>query len=193
MATLTDEIKEFIVKSLARYDTPTQVTDAVKARFDLQITRWQVHAYDPACSRPPAQRWQDLHAAARQAYLREVAEIGVSQKAVRLAMLDRMARHSMERHAFEQAAEFLEQAARECGGMYENRRRVMLQLSTPDPGVPQASVAPAHHPIGSAAAETRNTISAAATIVSIGSEGAALSPPSGPLPVRNSSATCSEA
>src|SRR5438309_3743548 len=120
MANLTDEIKEFIVRGLARYDTPSQVAEAVKAQFGIAVSRQQVFAYDPEGSRPPAPRWIALHAATREKFLSDVAGIGVAQKAVRLRMLDRWAREADERHFTTVAATFLEQAAKECGGIYES-------------------------------------------------------------------------
>lgn len=47
MATLKEPIKIFIVQSLACFDTPQQVADAVKQEFGVEILRQQVAAYDP--------------------------------------------------------------------------------------------------------------------------------------------------
>jgi hypothetical protein len=120
---LTDEMKTFIVKGLARYETPTYVAAAVHAQFGVEIGRRQVFAYDPAGSRPPAQRWIDLHAATRAHFLQDVASIGIAQKVVRLRMLERYARQADEHNFTERAAKFLQQAARECGGFYERHAR----------------------------------------------------------------------
>jgi hypothetical protein len=120
---LTDEIKAFIVRGLARYETPTRVAAAVKANFGIEIDRRQVFAYDPAGSRPPAQRWIDLHAATRAKFVDAVAEIGVAQKVVRLRMLDRFANRADEANYTDQAAAFLKQAAQECGGFFERYQR----------------------------------------------------------------------
>ena len=122
MPTLTDEIKEFIVKSLAHFDSPTQVAEAVKANFDIVVSRQQVYAYDPACLQTPAPRWRELHAATRAAFLRDIAEISIAQKAVRLRTLERMAARAEANKQMERVAAFLEQAAKECGGIYENRK-----------------------------------------------------------------------
>jgi hypothetical protein len=130
MAILTDDIKEFIVKGLARFDTPSYVAEAVRVNFGIEVSRQQVHEYDPACSRPPAERWRELHAATREKFLRDVAEIGVSHKAVRLRMLDRLA-HRCERNAVALSIACLERAAKECGGIYEKRRGAMPQPSAP--------------------------------------------------------------
>ena len=120
---LTDEMKAFIVRGLARYETPTRVAASAQAQFGIAIDRRQVFAYDPAGSRPPAQRWIDLHAATRAKFLRATAEIGVAQKMVRLRMLDRFANRADEGNYTERCAGFLEQAAKECGGFYERFQR----------------------------------------------------------------------
>jgi len=130
MAVLTDEIKEFIVKGLACYDSPTFVAESVRVNFGIEVTRQQVHEYDPSCSRPPAQRWCDLHAATRAAFLRDAAAIGVANKMVRLRRLDRLASRC-ERNSVALSLICLAQAAKECGGLYENRRRVDVQVSVP--------------------------------------------------------------
>jgi hypothetical protein len=124
MPTLTDEIKTFIVIALAQYDTPSRVAKAVGVNFGVVIDRRQVHAYDPACLKPPAQRWRDLHATTRQALLHDTAEIGIAHKAFRLRVLDRMARETETRHYLELTAALLEQAAKECGGVYDRRPAV---------------------------------------------------------------------
>ena len=129
MPTLTDEIRTFIVKSLACFDTPSRVVEAVRKNFGIELTRQHVYAYDPKSSQRLAPRWRQIHAATRQAFLSEVAEVGIAQKTVRLAMLDRMVHESMADNRFTRAAGFLQQAAKEVGGMYENRRPVVLQLS----------------------------------------------------------------
>jgi hypothetical protein len=77
MTTLTDEIKEFIVKGLACFDTPSQ---------------------------------------------------GLV--------------HRCERNSVALAIDCLEQAGKECGGIYENRRPVVLQLAVPQPPVPQPALSP---------------------------------------------------
>jgi hypothetical protein len=120
---LTDEIKAFIVRGLARYETPTRVAASVQAQFGIAIDRRQVYAYDPAGARPPAQRWIDLHAATRAKFTRALSEIGIAQQVVRLRMLDRFANHAEEGNYTERAAKFLEQAAKECGGFYERFQR----------------------------------------------------------------------
>jgi hypothetical protein len=139
MPTLTDEIKTFIVMSLARYETPSEVAKAVKANFAVELTRQHVHNYDPACSNPPALRWRELHAATRQAFLQCTAEIGIAHKAYRLHLLDRMVHSVLAGNYYERAAAFLEQAAKECGGLYDRGRRGDIEraITAPAGSVPE--------------------------------------------------------
>ena len=122
MTMLTEEIKEFIVRGLARYETPTRVAAAVKANFGVEVTRQRVHEYNPAASRPPALRWCELHALTREKFLSGIAAIGISQKVVRLRLLDHFAQTAVDNNYFIEAAAFIEQAAKECGGIFESRR-----------------------------------------------------------------------
>ena len=90
MPILTDEIKEFIVKGLASFETAAEVAEAVKSTFGVEISRRHVYAYDPKCPQPPAPRWRDLHAAARAAYLSELAEIDHSSQPTTTAGIHRL-------------------------------------------------------------------------------------------------------
>jgi hypothetical protein len=141
MSTLTDEIKTFIVTGLACFDTPSEVVEAVKANFDIEISRQHVYSYDPRCSQRPAQRWRDLHAATRAAFLKDRAEIGIAQKSARLRLLDRMTHRALARNYIGLAASLLEQAAKECGGYYDGRRSVRIKPTAPAPSGPESPAA----------------------------------------------------
>lgn len=119
---LSDEIKALIVQRIACYETPSRIAAAVRINFGIDVDRRRIFDYNPNGSRPPAQRWIDLHAATRARFLRDVAEIGVAQKVIRLRALDRFAEMAEDDNRHDKAAKYLEQAARECGGFYEKRR-----------------------------------------------------------------------
>ena len=133
MPKLNDEIKEFIVKRIACYETPSRIAAAVRINFGVDIYRRQVFEYDPAGSRPPAQRWIDLHAATRARFLGETASIAVAQKAVRLRMLDRLVQTAEENNCDERLARFLAQAARKCGGFYDKQPLPLAAMAPPPP------------------------------------------------------------
>jgi hypothetical protein len=142
MQTLSDEIKTFIVKSLAHFDTPSEVVEAVKANFDVEISRQHVYTYDPRCTQPPAPRWRELHAATRAAFLRDADEIGISHRTVRLRMLDRMAHRAEARHYMSLAAHLLEQGAKESERLEDARKHSeprLVDASLPVPERPAAS------------------------------------------------------
>ena len=121
MPTLTDEMKTFIVMGLARFDTPTKVARAVKKVFGVEVTRSHVKYYDPNSARRLAPRWCELHAATRAAFLADMAKIGVSHKVVRLKMLDEITNYALDNYYRDDVAAYLEQAAKECGGLYERK------------------------------------------------------------------------
>jgi hypothetical protein len=131
-------MKAFIVRGLARYETPTRVAASVQAQFGIAIDRRQVFAYDPAGSRRPAQRWINLHTATRAKFMRATAEIGIAQKVVRLRMLDRFANRADDANQMERAAAFLVQAAKECGGFYERFQRQQAAADAPPVAPPVA-------------------------------------------------------
>jgi hypothetical protein len=122
MPTLTDEIKTFIVKGLACFDTPSEVAEAVQATFGIEVSRQHVYSYDPGCTQPPALRWRALHAHTRRTFLDDVSAIGIANRTARLRILDQMLHRVVARHNTSLAAMLLEQAAKECGGMYKRQR-----------------------------------------------------------------------
>ncbi len=132
MAALTPEVKTFIVRSLACFDTPTQVAEQVKQEFGLTVTIQQVSSYDPtkAIAKNLGQKWIDLFNVTRQRFQTEVADIPIANKAYRLRMLDRMATRTERMKNYSLSAQLIEQAAKECGDAYTNRQKV--EHSSPD-------------------------------------------------------------
>jgi len=120
---LSDEVKAFIVRRLATFETPSQVVAAVGVNFGIELTRQRVYGYDPQCGKPPARRWRELHAATRAKFLTELAGIAVAHKTYRLHALDRLAQRAMDDCYSTRTAKLLKQAAMECGGMFERSRR----------------------------------------------------------------------
>src|SRR4051812_1813893 len=71
MPPISDEIKEFIVRGLATFDTPSEVVGSVKANFGLELSRQHVYTYDPQCTQPPAARWRELPAMTEAEFRRD--------------------------------------------------------------------------------------------------------------------------
>lgn len=127
------EVKTFIVQALACFDTPSVVAAAVKDEFDgLIVSRQKVHSYDPT-KKAGAELGAELKAIfneTRATFLKETAEIGIANKAVRLRKLDRAAAAAEAKGNYPLMMAALEMAAKEEGGAFTNKR----ELSGPGGG-----------------------------------------------------------
>nr|WP_314626821.1 DUF2280 domain-containing protein [uncultured Janthinobacterium sp.] len=124
MAALKDEVKLFIVKALACFDTPTQVSIAVKEEFGLDVPRQQIATYDPEkhVGRSLSTKWKTLFHDTRAKFRDDVAVIPIASKAFRLRALARMAQQAEGMRNIALAVAVIEQAAKEVGDVYVNRR-----------------------------------------------------------------------
>ncbi|WP_313237873.1 DUF2280 domain-containing protein [Delftia acidovorans] len=124
MAKLSEAEKRFIVQALACYDTPTQVVEAVKEEFGTVMDRGHVGCYDPTkvAGKQLAKKWRDLFEETRKRFRKEVSEIPIADQAYRMRQLQRMLQDAMSRKNVVLASQLLEQAAKEAGGQFTNRR-----------------------------------------------------------------------
>lgn len=124
----TEEQKRYIVQALACFDPPSIVAVAVKEHFELAVqpSRQRVHRYDPEtkAGEELSDQWRLLFAATREAFLKETAKIGIANRAVRLRKLDRVAATAEAKGNFVLLMTALEQAAKEEGGAFTNRREL---------------------------------------------------------------------
>lgn len=124
MAALSNEVKAFIVQALACFDTPSQVAEAVKNEFGIEISRQAVESHDPTkrAARNLAKRWVTLFEDTRKRFREETAEIPIANRAYRLRALGRIAERAETMKNLPLAIQVLEQAAKEVGDVYVNRR-----------------------------------------------------------------------
>ncbi|OFS74354.1 hypothetical protein HMPREF3173_09005 [Pseudomonas sp. HMSC08G10] len=124
MAALTNDVKAFIVQALACFDTPTQVSQAVKQEFDIDVTRQQVEQHDPTkrAGANLAAKWRTLFEDTRKRFREETSEIPIANRAFRLRVLGRMAEKAENMKNMALTAQLLEQAAKEVGDVYVNRQ-----------------------------------------------------------------------
>jgi len=124
MAALSSEVKAFIVQALACFDTPSQVAEAVKREFSVEVSRHQVESPAPTkrCSKTLAKRWVEMFHDARKRFREETVEIPIANRAYRLRALGRMAEKAENMKNMALTAQLLEQAAKEVGDVYVNRR-----------------------------------------------------------------------
>ncbi len=124
MAALNNEVKGFMVQALACFDTPSQVAAAVREEFGIEVTRQQCEAQDPTkrAGRDLAKKWVTLFHDTRKRFREETAEIPIANRAYRLRALGRMAVKAENSKNMALTAQLLEQAAKEVGDVYVNRR-----------------------------------------------------------------------
>ena len=92
MAALKEPVKMFIVQSLACFETPQQVVEAVKQDYGIEITRQQVALYDPTkvAGRNLSKKLKDLFDRTRKDFRENVEDIAIANKAFRLRELQKM-------------------------------------------------------------------------------------------------------
>lgn len=92
MAKLTEPMKIFIVQSLACFETPQQVADAVKKKFKIEIERMQCANYDPTkpTGAKMSRQLKDLFTETRKNFRERVEDIAIANKAFRLNELQKM-------------------------------------------------------------------------------------------------------
>jgi len=125
MAALKDEVKRFIVQALACFDTPTQVVQAVKETFGVEVSRQQCEQYDPTkhAGRDLGVKWKAVFEDTRKRFREETAEIPIANRAYRLRAMNRFVEKAETMKNIGLAMQILEQAAKEVGDVYVNRHR----------------------------------------------------------------------
>src|ERR1700743_3505457 len=123
---MTDEVKGFVVQALACFDAASVVAAAVKSEFGFELARQAVEAYDPTkrAGRRLSDKWRAMFEETRKTFLEDQATIGISHRPVRLRALDRMAARAEGMGNLALARELHEQAAKETGGAFTNRREI---------------------------------------------------------------------
>ncbi len=92
MAALKEPVKIFIVQSLACFDTPQQVADAVKQRFGIELERQQCENYDPTKygGRNLSKKLRDLFDRTRKDFKENIEDIPIANKAFHFKELQQM-------------------------------------------------------------------------------------------------------
>ena len=92
MAALKEPVKMFIVQSLACFETPQQVADAVMQRYGIEIDRRQCENYDPTkfAGRNLSKKLKELFERSRKEFRENIEDIAIANKAFRLNELQKM-------------------------------------------------------------------------------------------------------
>lgn len=119
MKRLGIEVKRRIVEHLACYNSPAETARLVNEEFGVALTPRHVRAYDPTSFQfAGARRWLGYYDVVRARFHAEIDVTPIRYRAFRLAKLQSMLDRALEREQFKLAAQILEQAAKEMGGIY---------------------------------------------------------------------------
>jgi len=125
MPELTPEQRLFIVRRLACFASPTQVAEAVKEEFGIEVDRRHVGNYslrNPKLSKA----YREEGEATRKEYIESAREIGISHQTYRLEQLGELYLEARKTRNRPLAVQIIETAAKETGGAYTSRRDVTL-------------------------------------------------------------------
>ena len=116
MVALKEPVKIFIVQSLACFETPQQVADAVQQRFGIEIDRRQCEGYDPTkfSGRNLSKKLTELFERNRKDFRENIEDIAIANKAFRLRELQKMYEDSGRNKRVKQ--NLLKQAFQETDG-----------------------------------------------------------------------------
>lgn len=118
----------FVVQCLARFMTPTDILEEVKKEFGIEMGREHVRAYNPTQRSDVAEKWKVLFNTERAKFIADVSTIGIAHQPYRLAELQKLY-HATKSPGLKR--ELLEQAAKEVGGAFTNRRELSGQGGAP--------------------------------------------------------------
>lgn len=122
---LTTEQQTYIIQSLACFMAPSEIIEAVREEFKVTITHANVRDYNPSNNEQLAEKWKALYEETRRAYLKEVASIGVFHRTYRLHQIQKLYHQAGKNIILKK--ELLEQAAKEVGGLFTNKRTFELE------------------------------------------------------------------
>lgn len=118
---LNHDQQTFIVQCLARYMAPLEIAELVKEEFGIEVGRELIRGYNPE-QRDVAAKWKTIFDETRAVFLKSVSHIGIAHQAYRLAELQRLYHRAGKNLMLKK--ELLEQAAKEVGGAFTNRREI---------------------------------------------------------------------
>ena len=124
---LTDEQRTFIVALFAQWKTPSQIRDALKEHFGVDASPQAIQHYDPEHSKDLSEKWRTLHASMREEFKASTSKIAIASSSFRLAVLSDGVQKALVASGGKLTPlvlQALEQAAKEVGGGYTNRREL---------------------------------------------------------------------
>lgn len=122
MAQLKREVKLFIVRSLAMFNTPSETAEAVKQEFGIEVSRQKCEVYDPTkrVGKDLSKDLVDEFNATRTLFKENLESIPVANKVYRLQKMQNIINANGKNSML--VLQTLEQAAKEVGEVFTNKR-----------------------------------------------------------------------
>jgi hypothetical protein len=125
MARLTAEHKAFVIRAFARFASVSETARELKEEFGIDASTQQLYGYHPdTVNFRAAKQWLELFHAERKRFLESTDSIGIANKAYRLKELHKLCVIAIGRKNVKLAAELMEQAAKEMGEVFTNKREI---------------------------------------------------------------------
>ncbi|WP_417212386.1 DUF2280 domain-containing protein [Acinetobacter venetianus] len=123
MAALKEPVKIFIVQALACRDTPQEVAILVKQEFGIDIDRMQCAAYDPTkvAGKNLSAKFKKLFNETREKFDDGLIDIPIANKHYRMRQYDKLLNKAKN---IPMALRIMEQAAKDSGGLFTNRKEI---------------------------------------------------------------------
>lgn len=126
MARLNKRVKLYIVRSLATYETPSETAKGVQEEFGINVTKQQCEAYDPTkkTGQDLSEEFKTEFYKVRKEMNDNLSAIPIANIAYRLKRLQRFIDHEQFKDNPVLVPSLMEQAAKEVGGLYTNRKEI---------------------------------------------------------------------
>ncbi len=123
MATLTDEMQVLVVQRFATFVSASEIQRELKdLGFECSLQQLSYYNADLASSTDLSAKLRELFKQIRESFVRDTTQIAIAHKSYRLRELDDMARSAKKLKNFALAGSLMEQAAKEMGEAYTNKR-----------------------------------------------------------------------
>lgn len=125
---LTDEAKDFATLCFARFMRPGQVIAAIEDRYGVTIDKRVMQNYDPTTAKGQSlgKKRKQLFAVTRERFLKELEDIPIANRAVRLQQLQLAFETMVDKDDLGMALKVLEQASKEAGNFHSNEKHVRI-------------------------------------------------------------------
>lgn len=126
MATLSNEVKAFIVRGLADFEEPSKIIKDVELEFGIKVTPSQISFYNPknSNSKRLGKEWVDLFNHCREQAMQDLSDIPIAHLPYRLKKLQGSLDKALKSGNLVLANDILKQAAEDIGGKYTNQSKV---------------------------------------------------------------------